>query len=91
MIREMSAYRQNELPLGVVIRPKLRLSEVERLIKKFRIVVPCPSRQTLIRMCEAGVFETPGGQAGSSGWEVFEDSFWEWAKCDQPSEMSLAA
>lgn len=70
---------QNALPFGVTIRPKLLLAEVERLIRKHRIVVPCPSRQTLIRLCEDGTFETPGGVPTRSGWMVYEDSFWKWA------------
>jgi hypothetical protein len=60
-------------------RTRLRLSEVERLIKQHRIIVPCPSRQTLIRMCEDGTLETPTGEPGRSGWEVYEDSFLKWA------------
>lgn len=70
---------QLSLPFGVQIRSRLRLSEVERLIEKHRIVVPCPSRQTLIRMCEAGIFETPARHSELSGWLVYEDSFWSWA------------
>ncbi len=64
-------------------RPKLRLAEIERLIRQHRILVPCPSRQTLIRMCEEGILETPTGSAGRGGWVVFEDSFWKWAGVDQ--------
>lgn len=62
------------------IRPKLRLGEVERLIKKHRIVVPCLSRQTLQNMCEDGTFETAGDRPGRLGWLVYEDSFWKWAR-----------
>lgn len=63
-----------------VSRPKLRLSEIERLIKKKRIIVPPPSRPTLITMCEEGVFETAGNGATQFGWLVFEDSFLEWLR-----------
>lgn len=66
--------------LGFQPRPKLKLSEIERLIKEHRIIVPCPSRQTLIEMCEDGTFETVGGQATTGGWLVYEDSFLKWAK-----------
>jgi hypothetical protein len=62
------------------IRSKLRLGEVERLIKKHRIVVPCLSRQTLQNMCEDGTFETAGDRPTRLGWLVYEDSFWKWAK-----------
>jgi len=63
----------------VQIRAKLRLGEVERLIKKHRIVVPCLSRQTLQSMCEDGTFETAGNRPSRLGWLVYEDSFWKWA------------
>lgn len=62
------------------IRSKLRLGEVERLIRKHRIVVPCLSRQTLQNMCEDGTFETAGDKPTRLGWLVYEDSFWKWAK-----------
>ena len=64
--------------LDINIRPVVKLSEIERLIKKHRIIVPAPSRQTLIRMCEAGVFESVSASPGRSGWLVYEDSFIGW-------------
>lgn len=66
-------------------RAKLKLSEVERMIRKERIIVPCPSRQTLIGMCEDGTFESVGKNDDGSpiptrfGWLVFEESFLKWA------------
>lgn len=60
------------------IRTKLRLSEIEKLIKKHRVILPPPSRPTLIGLCEDGTFETAGGQPTKLGWLVFEDSFWAW-------------
>ncbi|MEO7673869.1 MAG: hypothetical protein ABIU09_07310 [Pyrinomonadaceae bacterium] len=61
-------------------RAKVRLSEIERLIRKHRIIVPPPSRQTLIRLCEDGTFETVGDRPTVIGWLVFEDSFMRWAQ-----------
>ena len=61
-------------------RPKLKLSEIEEIIRKQRIIVPCPSRQTLVNWCEEGRFETSGNKPTSMGWLVFEDSFWKWVK-----------
>lgn len=61
-------------------RAKVRLSEIERLIRKHRIIVPPLSRQTLIKMCEEGLFETVGAGPTILGWLVYEDSFWKWAK-----------
>jgi hypothetical protein len=62
------------------IRPKIRLGEVERLIRKHRIIVPPITRNTLIKMCEEGIFETAGNEPSRHGWLVFEDSFWKWAE-----------
>ena len=68
-------------------RTKIRLSEVERLIRKHRIIVPPPSRQTLIKFCEDGTFETSGKKPCAIGWLVFEDSFIKWArKMDEREE-----
>jgi hypothetical protein len=61
-------------------RTKIRLSEVERLIRKHRIIIPPPSRQTLIKFCEDGTFETVGDGPTAIGWLVFEDSFLRWVK-----------
>lgn len=70
-VKRMSEYRP---------RVKMRLSEIERLIKKHRIIVPPPSRQTLIKLCEDGTFETTGGAPTPMGWLVFEDSFLAWLR-----------
>lgn len=66
--------------LRLTLRPKLRLTEIERLIKKHRIIVPPLSRATLVNMCEDGTFETAGTRPTTIGWLVFEDSFWKWAR-----------
>ena len=60
-------------------RPKIRLSEIEKLIKRHRIVTPPLSRRTLVNMCENGTFETAGDGPTTIGWLVFEDSFLRWA------------
>lgn len=67
-------------------RTKLKLSQIEYLIRKYRIIIPCPSRQTLIGMCEDGTFESAGHDEEGMpkptrfGWLVFEESFLKWAK-----------
>lgn len=66
--------------LTVAVRSKLRLGEIERLIRKHRIIVPPPTRHTLIKMCEEGIFETVGDRPTRLGWLVFEESFWQWAR-----------
>jgi hypothetical protein len=66
--------------LDISPRPVLRLSEIDRLIRKHRILVPAPSRPTLIAFCLEGVFETVGNQPTKFGWLVFEDSFLNWVE-----------
>ena len=66
--------------LDLTPRPKLRLSEVERLIRKHRIIVPPLSRRSLIAMCEDGTFETAKRKSTSRTWLVYEDSFVKWVK-----------
>ncbi|MCO5332874.1 MAG: hypothetical protein M9893_02485 [Pyrinomonadaceae bacterium] len=62
-------------------RPKLRLSEVERLIRIHRIITPAPSRRALIMLCESGVLEAAPRSANSnSPILVYEDSFLRWVK-----------
>jgi hypothetical protein len=61
-------------------RPKLRLAEIERLIKKYRLIVPPPSRQALHKLCQDGTLETSTTSPTSFGWMVYEDSFLEWIK-----------
>jgi hypothetical protein len=62
------------------LRPMIRLSEVERLIKRLRIINPPLSRKTLQRMCEDGTFESPSVAPGQLGWLVYEDSFLRWVE-----------
>lgn len=61
-------------------RPKLRLAEIDRLIRKHRIIVPPPTRRALAAMCEDGTFETVGSTPTKMGWLVFEDSFLKWVE-----------
>jgi hypothetical protein len=61
-------------------RTKLRLGEIDRLIRAHKIIVPPPSRPTLVKLCENGTFETVGGRPTSFGWLVYEDSFWNWVR-----------
>jgi hypothetical protein len=61
-------------------RSKMRLAEIERLIRKHRIITPPLSRQTLVTMCEDGTFETAGSAPTKLGWLVYEDSFLKWVK-----------
>ena len=60
-------------------RAKLTLTEIDRLIKQHRILLPPPCRRRLIEMCEDGTFETAPHRAYQS-WLVYEDSFLAWVK-----------
>ena len=61
-------------------RTKMRLGEIERLIRKHRIIVPPLSRTTLHKMCEDGTLETAGDGPTKLGWLVYEDSFLKWVE-----------
>ncbi len=61
-------------------RTKIRLSEIERIIRQQRIIVPPLSRRALIAMCEDGTFETARRASPSHCWLVYEDSFLDWVK-----------
>ena len=64
--------------LDLSLRPKLRLSEIERLIRKHRIIIPPLSRRAIIALCEDGTFETAKRTSPGQTWLVFEDSFLRW-------------
>jgi hypothetical protein len=71
--------------LDIRPRTKLRISEVERLIRIHRIVVPPLSRRILREMCEAGIFETAPRTSSTATWLIYEDSFLEWVRrLDRP-------
>lgn len=56
----------------------LRLSEIERIIRARRIIVPPLSRRALIAMCENGTFETAPRTTNASIYLVTEESFLRW-------------
>ncbi len=66
--------------LDLSSRTKLRLSEIERLIRTHRIIVPPLSRRRLIELCEDGTFETVDKKFSGRSWLVYEDSFLKWVK-----------
>ena len=65
--------------LNLQPRTKLRLSEVERLIRTHRIIIPTPSRRQLIALCEDGTFES-APRSPAQAYLIFEDSFLKWVK-----------
>ena len=66
--------------LDLTPRTKLRLSEVEKLIRQHRIVVPPLSRRTLVNMCDEGILETAPRKHARSAILVYEDSFLRWVR-----------
>ncbi len=66
--------------LDLPTRPLLRLSEIERIIRHNRIIVPTPSRSTLNEMCEDGTFRTAKRRTLRSPHLVYEDSFLRWVE-----------
>lgn len=66
--------------LDLTTRTLLRLSEIERIIRHNRIIVPTPSRSTLIEMCEDGTFRTAKRRNARSPYLVYEDSFLRWVE-----------
>lgn len=61
-------------------RARMRLAEVERIIRKERILVPPPSRSALIGMIEDGTFEATSSSPTKFGWLIYEDSFRRWVR-----------
>jgi len=77
--------------LNTELRPVMRLSEVEKLIKRHRIITPPPSRKTLQRMCEDGTFDAVGNATTSLGWLIYEDSFLRWVDTLDDTKIKNAA
>jgi hypothetical protein len=72
--------------LDLITRPKLRLSEVERLIRINRIIVPPLSRRSLIDLCEEGKLQIAPRKGERSPYLVYEDSFLAWVRSlDEPA------
>lgn len=70
--------KNTQQTLDLPPRTKLRLAEIERIIRKDRIIVPPLTRRALTAMCEDGTFETVGTAPTKLGWLVYEDSFLKW-------------
>ena len=72
--------KNTQRTLDLSPRTKLRLSEVERLIRQHRIIVPPLSRRKLIELCDLGELETAPRTRPREQYLVYEDSFLKWAK-----------
>lgn len=68
-------------------RLKMKVSEVQTVLKKNRVFFTPPSRETLIGLIEDGTLE--GVKIGEL-WFIYADSFDKWVKSlDEP--MAIAA
>jgi len=56
----------------------LRLSEIERILRKERLIVPPLSRRMLITLCDNGVFDTAPRSHSRAPYLVTEESFLKW-------------
>lgn len=66
--------------LDFIARPKLRISEVERLIRTKRIIVPPLSRRKIVAMCEDGTLENAPRKTTRDHYLIYEDSFLDWIR-----------
>ena len=69
------------------VRPAMRLREIEAALKSTRVIVPVPSRPTLIKLIEEGTldgFKLPQANRRAQSWHVYEDSFHAWVRSFQP-------
>lgn len=62
---------------GFPVRKKLRLCEVEDILRRSQILRPVPSRSYFLKKLEDGSLE---GHRTEFGWVVYEDSFRAWVK-----------
>lgn len=60
---------------GFKVRPTLRLSTVQKILRDCRAFDEVPSRPYLIGLIEEGVLE---GKRSDFGYLIFEDSFNNW-------------
>ena len=58
----------------------LRLSEIERILRKERLIVPPLSRRMLITLCDNGIFDTAPRTHPRAPYLVTEESFLRWVK-----------
>jgi hypothetical protein len=56
----------------------LRLAEIERLIRKERLIVPPLSRRMLITLCDNGAFDIAPRTHARAPYLVTEESFLNW-------------
>ena len=60
---------------GFQVRPTLRLSRVEEILRATHIIEPLPSRRTLVNLILDGTIQ---GKQTRFGYVVYEDSFKQW-------------
>jgi hypothetical protein len=76
----------NRFNFGFSHEPCLRLSAIEAILRETRVIVPVPSRQTLIRRIEDGTLR---GSKINGSYLVTEQSFKAYVKSFQPEAFVL--
>ena len=71
---------------GFPVRPTLRLSRVEEILRTTRIIDPLPSRQSLINLIIEGILQ---GKKTRLGYVVYEDSFKQWMHAYHEDTLGL--
>ena len=64
----------------------MRLREIEEILQQTRVLMPVPSRPSLIALIETGTLD---GKKIARVWMVYEDSFRKWVKSFQPDDWKL--
>jgi hypothetical protein len=62
---------------GFPVRRKLRLSEIEEILRNAKVIQPIPTRRYFTNKLEDGTLE---GVLTEFGWLVYEDSFKAWVR-----------
>lgn len=68
------------------VRPALRLSRIEEILKTTRVIDPVPSRPTLIKLIEQGKLL---GRKQGNAYLVDEVSFHRWIQSLNPDAYAL--
>ena len=71
---------------GFSHEPCLRLSHIEDILRETRVIIPVPSRATLIRRIEDGTLK---GHKTKGGYVVTEQSFKAFVRSFQPEAFVL--
>lgn len=69
---------------GIIVKRRLRLSQIEEILRRTGVVGAVPVRSTLIALIEEGKLD---GELTTFGWLVTEDSFKAWVRGFETSKQ----